>query len=148
VNFTDDRYGVYGGTTTAIGSLSTADDRSYNKGSIAPDDPNIFKLAATEDRNNFDGDSETIVTENGMAAASDVMRFGKEGSGGVVADGPNILKWAGGGGAEDDGPRFDDRLPTVMTVAAGQTAALRCRVFGLGNKTVSGVRCAAGPIFF
>ena len=51
-------------------------------------------------------------------------------------DGPNILKWNGDGG---DGPRYDVRLPTAMTVAAGQTAALRCRVYSLGNKTVGEV---------
>jgi hypothetical protein len=42
---------------------------------------------------------------------------------------PNILKW-------DAGPRFDVRLPTNLTVATGQTAALRCRVYSLANKTV------------
>jgi hypothetical protein len=43
--------------------------------------------------------------------------------------GPNILKW-------DEGPRFDVRLPANLTVAAGQTAVLRCRVYSLANKTV------------
>ncbi len=57
---------------------------------------------------------------------------GSVGGGGHIGgdfSGPNILKW-------DEGPRFDVRMPANLTVAAGQTAVLRCRVYSLANKTV------------
>jgi len=41
---------------------------------------------------------------------------------------------------ESKKPRFDPRLERKLTVVLGQTAQLQCRVFNLGNKTVSWIR--------
>ena len=40
----------------------------------------------------------------------------------------------------DTGPKFDTRVPRTVSVARGDTAVLYCKVFNLGNKTVSWLR--------
>jgi len=41
---------------------------------------------------------------------------------------------------EDDKPKFDEHVPTNLTVQQGDTAYLGCRIFNVGNQSVSWVR--------
>jgi len=42
--------------------------------------------------------------------------------------------------SEDDKPKFDEHLPKNLTVQQGDTAYLGCRIFDVGNQSVSWVR--------